>query len=64
MATKGAIVAVTTFTRYEEYLIKQIDQNSDRRREFVIKTTEALRFTTCSTITRKRKQVHRKRLMN
>ena len=61
---KGASTAVITFTRYEEHLMRRIDRNSARRREFVIRTTEALRFTTCSIITRKRKQVHKKRLMN
>ena len=61
---KGASTAVITFARYEERLIRRIDRNSARRREFVIKTTEALRFTTCSIITRKRKHVHKQRLMN
>ena len=61
---KGASTATITFTRYEERLIRRIDRNSTKRREFVIRTTEALRFTVCSIITRKRKHVHKQKLMN
>ena len=61
---KRASVAVFRFTGYEERLIERIDKDSARRREFVIKTTKALRFTTCSIITRKRGHKRRKGLMN
>jgi hypothetical protein len=61
---KGASTATITFTRYEEHLIRRIDRNSARKREFIIRITEALRFTTCSIITRKRKHIHKQRLMN
>ena len=64
MAKKGASIAVVGFIRYEERMIKRIDQNSVRRREFVIKTTKALRLTTSSIIMRKRGQKRRKRSMN
>ena len=62
--TKGASAAVLTFTRYEERLVERIDKNSVRRREFVVRTTKALRFTACSLITRGRRQKRKKRLMN
>lgn len=61
---KRTSAAVFTFTKYEERLIERIDKDSARRREFVLRTTEALKFTTCSIITRKRGQRCRKRLMN
>jgi hypothetical protein len=64
MAKRGATIAILTFTRQEEHLIERIDRNSARRREFVSKTTEALRFTTCSIIARKRKHKPKQRLMN
>jgi hypothetical protein len=53
---KGASVAVFRFTGYEGHLIERIDRDSVRKRELVIKTTEALRLTTCSIITRKRRR--------
>ena len=64
MAKRGATPSLLVFTQHEERLIVRIDQNSARRREFVIKSTEALKFTVCSIITRKRKQTGRKGLMN
>jgi hypothetical protein len=62
--TKGASAAVFTFTRYEERLVERIDRDSAKRQEFVIMTTKALKLTSCSLITRGRKQKRKKRLMN
>jgi hypothetical protein len=61
---KGASTAVFTFMRHEERLIRRIDRNSARRQGFAIRTTEALKLTVCSIITRKRRYVHKQRLMD
>ena len=64
MAKKGETTLVTTFTKYyEEHLITQIDNNT-KQEEITIKFTKTVKLSTCSLITRERKQKHKRKLMN
>lgn len=58
---KGATIAATTFTWYEQRLVRLIDKRKKEKQEFVIESTETLKFTTCSIITRKRIRKHKRR---